>query len=126
MRCWGLAMRFWSQKCFRGSYLTALNKRVSSFAKQISQFFSSILTTWKLVREKMAAPPYNPVSQWTKHLALRSPTTTECELSITTTPSGHQVFNLSYSQLRLLTLEGARILACWPTDISSGNPIIDQ
>jgi hypothetical protein len=48
-----------------------------------------------------------------KHFALRTPTKTSCELSLTTDESGHQVFDLSFSQIRLLVLEGARILATW-------------
>src|ERR1700676_1578248 len=115
-------MLLWSQNLLRGSSLTVLNKKLNSFVRLISQFFISILTTWKLVRQKMVSPPHNPTAQLTKHLALRSPTTTECELSITTTPSGHQVFNLSYGQLRLLVLEGARIMACWPTDTETNTP----
>src|ERR1700722_7642294 len=111
-------MPSWFQRCLRGKLLSALSTRLTSSAKQISQFFSLIRTIWRLVRQQMNSP-HNPTTQLTKHLALRSPTTTECELSITTTPSGHQVFNLSYGQLRLLVLEGARIMACWPVDTAT-------
>jgi len=51
-----------------------------------------------------------------KHFSLRAPTASSCELSVTTDRDGHRVLELSYGQLRLLTLEAARILACWQQD----------
>jgi len=50
---------------------------------------------------------------FTKHFALRNPTSDTCEFSITSEEDGHKVYSLSYAQLRLLTLEGARILSGW-------------
>lgn len=56
-----------------------------------------------------------PDSLPTKCFALRFPRQDICELSISTDKE-HKVYNLSFAQLRLLVLEGARGLAVWPEE----------